>query len=160
MELVKRDPRGQGDRGELSAALWFVSQGAAVFIPLFHSPRDFDLIADWQGTVRRVQVKTSSAFRNRRWDVSVCTRGGNRSWSGLVKHLDPAKYEMLFVVVGDGRRWLIPADEVGGRYGIRLGGPRYAEYEVEPGEPLVPAPATLDSAPFGRDTRAVKGTAL
>ncbi len=60
MELVKRDPRGQGDRGELSAALWFASQGAAVFIPLFHSPRDFDLIADWQGTVRRVQVKTST----------------------------------------------------------------------------------------------------
>ena len=48
MEIAaKRDPRGQGDQGELSAARWFAAKGAAVFTPLFRSNRDVDLIADW-----------------------------------------------------------------------------------------------------------------
>jgi hypothetical protein len=160
METLRRDPRGQGEEGELTAALWFKSQGAAVFIPLLHSPRHFDLIADWGDGVKRVQVKTSTAFRNRRWDVGVCTRGGNRSWSGLVKHLDPTQYEYLFVIVGDGRQWLIPSDEVEGRTRVWLGGPKYSEYEIEPGPPLRSKAASLDSAPLRRDSRAVKGDGL
>ncbi|MDQ6819873.1 MAG: hypothetical protein M3076_05945 [Actinomycetota bacterium] len=72
----------------------------------------------------------------KRWDVAVCTRGGNRSWSGLVKRLDPSCYDYLFVLVGDGRRWFIPSIAVGGGCSIRVGGPRYAEFEAERGEPL------------------------
>ena len=52
--------------------LWFGAQGAGVFIPVFHSP-DFDLITDLGGVVSRVQVKTSTFFRNGRWEVAVCT---------------------------------------------------------------------------------------
>jgi len=125
MEKIKRDPRGQGDMGERSAMLWFGARGAAVFMPVFHSP-DFDLIADWGTGLVRVQVKTSNCFVNGRWHVTLCTRGGNRSWSGLVKYLDPSRYDSLFVLVGDGRRWFIPAVEVGGRSGVHVGGPRYA----------------------------------
>ncbi|HEY5429101.1 MAG TPA: hypothetical protein VIK04_08280 [Solirubrobacteraceae bacterium] len=133
---AKRDPRGQGDQGELSAALWFAAKGAAVFTPLFHSNRDVDLIADWGDGPQRIQVTTSRYFTNGRWGITLCTRGGNRSWSGLVKRLDPSRYDSLFVVVGDGRRWLIPASAVGGGSGLNLGGPKYARYEIEPGEPL------------------------
>jgi hypothetical protein len=32
----------------------------------------------------RVQVKTSTDYRLGRWEVTVCTRGGNQSWSGMV----------------------------------------------------------------------------
>ena len=139
--------------------LWFGARGAAVFMPVFHSP-DFDLIADWGAGVARVQVKTSTCFRNGRWEVAVCTRGGNRSWSGLVKYLDPSRYDYLFVLVADGRRWFIPAPAVGGTSSILLGGPRYADYEIEAGTPIQVATPTLDSAPPWRDTRAVKGTRL
>ena len=134
---IKRDPRGQGDQGEMSAMLWFGERGAAVFVPLTHC-RDFDFIADWGEGVARIQVKTSTQFRNRRWFVVVCTRGGNRSWTGLVKYLDPASYDYLFVLIGDGRRWLIPAAEVGGRSAVLLGGPKYMRYEIERGRPLGP----------------------
>jgi hypothetical protein len=143
METIALNPRRQGDLGELSAMLWFGERGAAVFIPLFHSP-DFDLIADWGVGPARVQVKTSAVFRKRRWDVKVCTRGGNRSWSGLVKYLDPSRYDYLFVLVGDGRRWFIPAPSVEAKTAIRLGGPKYSEYEVDPGEPLRETASTLD----------------
>ncbi len=107
-----------------------------------------------------MQVKTSTYFRNGRWGITLCTRGGNRSWSGLVKRLDPARYDILFVVVGDGRRWLIPAVDVAGESGLNLGGPKYAEYEIERGEPLLAQVRTLDSAALRRDSRAVKGDGL
>ncbi|HEX3831347.1 MAG TPA: group I intron-associated PD-(D/E)XK endonuclease [Solirubrobacteraceae bacterium] len=160
MEDSKRDPRGQGERGEQLAALWFESHGVTVFVPLLHNPRDFDFIVEWGDGVHRIQVKTSTQFRKGRWDVSVCTRGGNRSWSGLVKHLDPTRYEYLFVVVADGRQWLMPSAEVESATRICLGGPKYGEYELEPGQPLLQNAAPLHSAPPWRDSRAVKGDGL
>jgi hypothetical protein len=139
--------------------LWLGARGAGVFMPVFHCA-DFDLVADFGTGLIRVQVKTSTCFKNGRWDITVCTRGGNRSWNGLVKYLDAARYDYLFVLVGDGRRWFIPAREVGGTTRITLGGPKYSEYEIEPGEPLGLTAPPLDSAPSWRDTRAVKGTRL
>jgi len=130
-------PRRQGDEGELSAMLWLASQGASVFIPVGHTPADYDLIADFGAGVVRVQVKTSTCWRRGRWDVTLCTRGGNQSWNGLVKLLDTTRCDAVFVHAGDGRRWYIPVSVLGGTSCIRLGGPRYADYEVEPGGPLL-----------------------
>ena len=92
----------------------------------------------------------------------VCTKGGNQSWNGVVKRFSAARCDRLFVLVADGRRWFIPASEVGGGSAIMLGGPKYAAYEVEPGRPLsAAAPAApLHSMPARRGTRAVKGTRL
>jgi PD-(D/E)XK endonuclease len=156
---AKRDPRGQGDHGERSAISWFLAQGLPVFLPVGHSP-DYDVVTDLGEGTLRVQVKTTTQYRNGRWGVTVCTRGGNGSWSGLVKLLDPRRYEYLFVLVGDGRRWFIPSEVVGGGCGILLGGPKYAEYEIDRGQVLLNRPPTLDSATPWRDTRAVKGTRL
>jgi PD-(D/E)XK endonuclease len=127
--------RKQGDLGELSAMEWFASKGALVCFPIGHSP-DWDFVAELDRRLVRVQVKSCTAFRNRRWTVSVSTRGGNQSWSGLVKRFDPETSDYLFAVVGDGRRWCIPSRALLGRTGIALGGPRYAEFEVERGSPL------------------------
>lgn len=132
-------PRRQGDAGELSAINWLFTAGADVYVPLFTNS-DVDLIADFGSRVDRVQVKTSTCWRNGRWNVTLCTRGGNQSWNGLVKRLDPSRCDALFVHAGDGRRWYIRASCLGGSSGILLGGPRYSEYEVEPGEPLKARP--------------------
>jgi hypothetical protein len=51
--------------------------------------------------------------------------GGNRSWQGL-------------------RRWYIPVTSVEAESQLHLGGPKYAEYEVEPGDPL-PARTTAQA---------------
>jgi Holliday junction resolvase-like predicted endonuclease len=129
-------PRRQGDLGELSAMEWLGSQGYAVFYPIGHSP-DIDLIADDGRALHRVQVKTTTQRRNRRWEVTLCTRGGNRSWNGLVKYFSSSRCDSLFVLVADGRRWFVPAKAITAGAKIVLGGPKYAEYEVEPGRPLV-----------------------
>jgi hypothetical protein len=129
-ELQRQNPRRQGDIGEMSAVEWLTRTGYGVWIPLGHSP-DIDLIAQRDGKFLRVQVKTSTALRSGRYEVSVATKGGNRSWSGRVKTLEADHYDFLFVLVGDGRKWFIPASTVGGGTMILLGGPKYAAFEID-----------------------------
>jgi hypothetical protein len=131
--------REQGDFGEMSALLWLWGMGYRVAVPLGHSP-DYDLLAEIDHRVVRVQVKTTTVFR-KRWELTVCTRGGNQSWNGLVKLLDPSRCDYLFAHVGDGRRWFIPSSELGGGSHIALGGPKYAGFEIEPGPPILRASA-------------------
>ena len=123
---------------------WLACRGATIFFPFGHSPH-VDLIADFGDELVRVQVKTCTCWTGRRWDVTLCTRGGNQSWNGVVKRLDPSRCDALFVHVGDGRRWYIPTSSLGGGSGLVLGGPKYAEFEIEPGDPL-PARAVRTAA--------------
>jgi hypothetical protein len=132
-------PRQQGDLGEFSAIGWLGAQGYHVFVPVGHSP-DCDLIAMRDGEKLGVQVKTTRCFINNRWSVSLATRGGNRSWSGTVKHFSASRCDWLFVLVGDGRRWFIPAGAVEGGTGLNLGGPKYARFEIAPSDPLPGSP--------------------
>jgi hypothetical protein len=162
--FVPLTPREQGNLGEYSAVEWFMSKGIPVAIPIGHTA-DYDLMADIDGRAARVQVKTTGRFCKGRWDLAVCTKGGNQSWNRVAKYLDPSRCDYLFALVGDGRRWLIPSSELGGRTAIRLGGPRYATYEVERGRPFLdrrcrnPA-STIRARHARRDTQAVNGTAL
>jgi hypothetical protein len=124
-------PRKQGDLGEAAAIHWLTSIGAIVSFPLFHSP-DYDLIADLGNRLIRVQVKTSRCHHGptSHFAVQLATNGGNRSWTGLVKTFDPSRFDYLFVVVEDDRRWFIPSTEIDGRHSISLGGDKYSEFEV------------------------------
>jgi hypothetical protein len=110
---VRISPREQGDIGERSALCWLIDQGATVYLPFGHSP-DVDLVAGFADRLVRVQVKTSNCLQNSRYVVTLATRGGNQSWSGLVKRFSSERCDYLFVLVGDGRRWFIPSDAVEG----------------------------------------------
>lgn len=133
---------------------WLASKGALVWIPLGHSP-DVDLIAEVEGQILRIQVKTSTQRTttpngDKRWSVSVCTNGGNQSWTKTTKTFDPGRVDYLFSLVGDGRRWFIPADAIESQRQVALGGKKYSEFEIEPGcaiEHLIypEAPAPLKS---------------
>lgn len=76
--------------------------GYGVWIPLGHSP-DCDPVAERDRSLFRIQVKTCTLFRNGRWKVAICTRGGNQSWNGIAKKLEPNRFDYLFVVVADWR---------------------------------------------------------
>jgi hypothetical protein len=135
--------RRQGDLGELSAMEWFASKGASIAFPVGHTS-DWDFIAEIGEEV---------------------ARGANQSWNGIVKHLDRSRCEYLFVVVGDGRRWCIPSSALQGGSHLSLGGPKYAEFEVEQGRPL-PDPhspetaSTIGSSNTRGDVRVAKGDGL
>ncbi len=157
-------PRRQGDLGEISAMEWLACAGGRVYLPIGHSP-DVDLIAEFGGGLLRVQVKTSTCRNDRGgWEVMLATRGGNQSWTGLVKYFDSAKCDFLFVHVGDGRRWFIPAGEIESRTGVSLGGLKYSEFEIEPGRPLssvsaLESKSARGSAGAGEPGRPVKSVA-
>ena len=120
--------------GERAAAVWLLSRfQTSVFVPFGHSP-DVDLVAEFNGRLVRIQVKTSTVrIDNGRYQVTLATRGGNRSWSGEVKRFSPSRCDYLFVLVSDGRQWFIPSEAVGGGTAIIVGGPKYGGYEVERG---------------------------
>jgi hypothetical protein len=128
----------------MSAMQWLAYAGAQIAVPVGHTPH-WDFIGDFHGCLIRVQSKTSRSYRNGRWEVMTCTRGGNQSWNGLVKKLDPRHYDYLFVTVADGRRWFIPARRLGSPTRILLGGPKYEMYEVESG-PAMPVPTVEPTA--------------
>ena len=143
---------------------WFASQGAGICFPIGHSP-DYDFIADFGDRLARVQVKTCTCRYKNRWSVTLCTRGGNQSWNGLVKRLDQSRLDYLFVVVGDGRRWCIPALALKVGSHLSLGGPKYSEFEVETGGPLPPRAAdetasTIVPLHARGDVRVAKGDGL
>jgi len=92
--MDRLSPRWQGDLGEFSAMEWLGTQGYGVWIPLGHSP-DCDLIADDGARLLRVQVKTTTRYRHKRWEVMVCTRGGNQSWNGIVKRFSAMRCDWL-----------------------------------------------------------------
>ena len=147
--------RQQGDLGESSAIEWLTRRGATVFVPLGHSP-DVDLVADLGGRLLRIQVKTSTQLTTTpdgylRFVVSLATNGGNQSWNRRIKKLDPSRVDYLFALTGEGRRWMIPASALEARNGLTLGGPKYAEYEVDPAPPIRPLvygdEPPLESAP-------------
>jgi hypothetical protein len=125
----------QGDQGEIQAVAWLAGQGWPIALPIGNCP-DYDVIATIDGRLARVQVKTTRVLRKRRWEVTICTRGGNQSWSGLVKRFTSQRCEYLYVHTACGRRWFIPSTEVDGGNGLRLGGPKYERFEVDPGPPL------------------------
>ena len=109
--------------------------GRRRFLPHGHSP-DIDLVADFGERLIRVQVKTS-VCRNRtpngheRFEVQLATLGGNQSWSGRVKTFRGDRVDALFVLVGDGRRWMIPSMEIESKTCVHLGGSKYSEFEIE-----------------------------
>jgi PD-(D/E)XK nuclease superfamily protein len=136
--LINR--REQGDLGEASAIEWLTRQGATVFAPLGHSP-DYDLVAEIGGRLMRIQVKTSTYAEvtpngHGRYQVQLATNGGNQSWTGIAKRFDSSRADYVFILVGDGRRWLIPVHAIEAQSALTLGGPKYAEFEIDSGHPI------------------------
>jgi hypothetical protein len=110
LDLRQANPRRQGDIGEAAAIAWLTQVGFGVWVSLGHSP-DVGLI-------------TQKGDR-------LATKGGNRSWSGRVKTIDPGRFEYLFVLVADGRQWFIPAAAIKAKTMLLLGGPKYADFEID-----------------------------
>jgi Holliday junction resolvase-like predicted endonuclease len=168
--MERRINRGQqGDIGEASAIDWLTRMGAVVLAPIGRSP-DFDLVACVNGRLLRIQVKTSTQHLmtptgETRSAVNLVTSGGNQSWNGTAKKIDPARFDYLFVLTSDGRRWFIPSTKVEARSAIRLGGPKYSEFEIDRVDQIadlvyvsdgsIESPAVAGEYPSGQRTATV-----
>lgn len=126
--LEKRNSRIQGLVGIGSAIEYFTKNDYIVSIPLTDS-QEYDLIVEKDNILKRVQVKTGRYKRGNRWLIGLRTSGGNMS-RYTRKHFDKTKCDFLFVLVEDGKRWLIPVEDVKGTSGINLGGIEYEKFLV------------------------------
>lgn len=116
----------QGNAGLGAAIAHFTSLGYVVAVPLTDS-QPYDLVID-DGSLKRVQVKTTSSLRNDRFVVELRVKGGNRSGVGKIKKFSANDAEWLFVLTSSGLRYLIPSHAIGGTT-ISLG-PTYSKYIV------------------------------
>ena len=125
------DKTKQGDLGEARAVYEFVRLGYVVSKPMqVHVP--YDLIVDKEGVLYRVQVKTSGRIVHQTtntFEVYLETSGGNTT-SNNRKHFDPSLVDLVFVLTSDDRCWIIPTSEITSKTTIKVGTPRYDEFQI------------------------------
>jgi len=121
--------KDQGNVGEAAAILYFVQAGYKISKPLFENI-PYDLIVDKDGVLCRVQVKSSSS-KNKygNYQIELRTKGGNKSWGGVVKLVDATGCDLLFVYCADSTKFIIPVGVFDGQGRLSLG-KKYLEYRV------------------------------
>ena len=116
----------QGNIGEARAIYEYTKLGYGVSRTLFDSEK-YDLIIDQDGTLLKVQVKTTS--QKSRYGIYIAnlkTSGGNSS-SNYIRNREISDYDILFVLASDGTCWSIPVDAFDAKTAISLG-TKYQEY--------------------------------
>ena len=101
------------------AISYFTCNGYTVSIPL-NDTQDYDLIVEKNFQLYRVQVKgTSFKTRYDIYQVALKSSGGTK---GVVyKTVKDTNAELLFVVTGDNKLYLIPISEIKNFYTLNLG---------------------------------------
>ena len=133
----KDSARAQGDIGEARAIYEFTKMGYLISIPTStHCP--YDLIIDDGQKLQRVQVKTSQYEREfsatKSYEVCLATsamtqENRNRKFAKTER---TQEYDLLFVLTGDGKVWIIPEDKIEGKFTISLNqNGKYARYLTE-----------------------------
>ena len=121
--------KSQGDIGVGAAIGYFSSLGWKVLIPLSDN-QPYDLVIDDGVALKKVQVKTSKhKDRYDKYVVTLSTSGGNKTGT-KVKKFDNSVVDLLFILLEDGKRYLIPANYVEAKRAIQMG-EGYKEFLVE-----------------------------
>jgi hypothetical protein len=124
-----KNTKKQGDIGEARAIYEYTKLGYVICAPLCDSAK-YDLIIEKDGTMRRVQVKTSSQAREGGFIIELSTCGGNQSRNSRTPRLR-GDYDELFVLLSDERRWMIPAEKLEDvKYSIKVGNTKWREFEI------------------------------
>ena len=116
----------QGDLGLGKAIGWLCSKGFTVSLPLTDS-QDYDLIVDISDKLCRVQVKTTSYFRDGAFNINLSVKGGNRSYN-TIKQFDKTKVEYVFAVTSNDDMYFIPSEVITAKSNMNLG-KKYKEYK-------------------------------
>jgi hypothetical protein len=118
----------KGNVGVGSAIQYFTSQGWVVALPINDS-QPYDLIVDIDGTLKRVQVKTTTSNDGVSWEVGLRISSTNTK-RNKSKLFDGSLVDLLFILTEDGSRWLIPTEKIQGSSTISVGGKLYQEFKI------------------------------
>lgn len=119
----------QGNLGLGKAIEYFTSHSIPVAIPL-NDTQKYDLIADFNGKLQRISVKTSRATENgKSFSVQLRNTGGS-SGNNKIRPFDNKSCDYLFIYTINEEYYLIPSKEVTAINSINVG-PKYYDYLVE-----------------------------
>jgi len=120
-----KNTKKQGDMGLGAAIFHFTKLGQTVAIPLTDS-QDYDLIADFDGSLKKIQIKSCN-FKRKYFEVNLSVKGGNRTSVGSIKRFDNSNCDFLFIIVDQSQKYLIPTKELKAKCNLVLG-PKYQKY--------------------------------
>lgn len=126
-----KNSKKQGDAGLGQAIAYFTMKGYDVALPLTDSA-DWDLIVEIDGTLKRVQVKTSTSFdKQGTMKFEAAVRGGNKtSTNSSVKRIQDQNWDVIFLChLVTGKSALIPKDKLETSNQINLG-KKYEEFFI------------------------------
>jgi len=123
-------PKEKGDLAAAHAIAYFMTNGYEVCLPI-GDKRPYDLIAEQDGTLFRVQVKFAGWYKgDNKYKAALRTMGGNQSFYTSKKYLS-TDFDILFVYVANGRKFVIPWKEITNRNSIAIEASKFSKYEVK-----------------------------
>jgi len=112
--------RKQGDVGTGYAIAYFLKMEYTVAVPLSDS-QPYDLIVEKDGKCLRVQVKTCfKKNKHNTYNVELRTVSNTRGKKLDIKHLSKEDCDLVFIVDGDEKKYLIPSNILDGRNQISV----------------------------------------
>ncbi len=118
----------QGSAGLGIAIGHFCSKGIVVSLPLVDN-QDYDLIIDEDGKLKKVQVKTTGTKSpSGNYEVQIKSVRSNKTIN-KIKSFDPNAVDYLFVLCGDGSKYLFPSNEITVKGALTLT-PERVKYKV------------------------------
>ena len=118
----------QGNLGFGKAIEYFTSHNITVALPL-NDTQKYDLIADFNGGLQRVQVKTSRYTRNNTSYEVMLKNCGGTSKGSKIRPFDNTTCDYVFVLTGNNKMYLIPTVEITATNTITVGN-KYSEFEI------------------------------
>lgn len=119
----------QGNIGFGKAIEYFTSQGIPVSIPL-NDTQKYDLIADFNGGLQRISVKTSRFSKNgTSYEVALKNSGGS-SGKSVIRKFDNTSCDYVFIYTANEDLYLIPTNQIQALNAIIVGN-KYTEFKVK-----------------------------
>lgn len=126
---MKMTSQQKGNYGMASAIEYCASQGWTVSIPLTDT-QSYDIIADIDGKLCKIQVKYTASKSNKgSWIAELKRTSIRKSTATVIHRFDHSAVDYLFILAGDGSRWMIPTSAVDAGCAIWLG-EKYKGYKV------------------------------
>lgn len=119
----------QGNMGFGKAIEYFTSHGITVALPL-NDTQKYDLIADFNGGLQRVSVKTGRYSENNGKSYAIMLKNcGGTSKGSVIRKFDNTTCDYVFIYTASNDMYLIPAKEITSVSSITVG-IKYIEYKV------------------------------
>ena len=123
-------PKEKGDVAVAHAIHYFMTNGYEVCMPL-GDKQLYDMIVEINGAMSRVQIKYAGYYNgDQKYKAALRSMGGNQSFHTAKKYRDD-DFDLLFVYVENGRKFLIPWTELTIRNSLAIEASKYSRYEVK-----------------------------